>query len=283
MTSRAGHDRRSWRCRSSKPIAPRMRSRSDLQELRAGDRAAGARRAGGRLALSRRAVWLGRLDRLLRAYEHRPLAPLRRLALARAERWIVRRQEADGSWGGIQPPWVYSLMALRLCGYPLEHPVIMRGLEGLERFMVEDRDDSRGVGAPAGPSRRLEACQSPVWDTALAMIALADAGLEVDHPAMLAAARWLLGEEVAERGDWSVSAARAARRRLGIRVRQRQLPRRRRHGRGGARARAPRRRRAVASADRRRDRPRVALGGGDAERGRRLGRVRCRQHALART
>ena len=73
-----------------------------------------------------------------------------RLALARAERWIVRRQEADGSWGGIQPPWVYSLIALRLRGYPLEHPVMRRGLEGIETFMVEDRDDSRGVGAPAG-------------------------------------------------------------------------------------------------------------------------------------
>ena len=61
-----------------------------------------------------RVRWLARLDRALRLYERRPLRPLRRLALARAERWIVRRQEADGSWGGIQPPWVYSLMALHL-------------------------------------------------------------------------------------------------------------------------------------------------------------------------
>jgi squalene-hopene/tetraprenyl-beta-curcumene cyclase len=156
-------------------------------------------------APSRRGVWLGRLDRLLRAYERRPFAPLRRLALARAESWIVRRQEADGSWGGIQPPWVYSLMALRLSGYPLEHPVLRRGLEGLDRFMVEDRDDSRGVGAPAGASRRLEACQSPVWDTGLALLALSDAGVAEDDQAMLAAARWLLGEEVTVRGDWSVA------------------------------------------------------------------------------
>jgi squalene-hopene/tetraprenyl-beta-curcumene cyclase len=151
-----------------------------------------------------RGAWLSRLDRLLRAYERRPLAPLRRLALSTAERWIVRRQEADGSWGGIQPPWVYSLMALHLAGYPLDHPVLKRGLGGLEGFMVEDRDDSHGVGAPAGPSRRLEACQSPVWDTALAMVALDDAGLEQDHEAMLRAARWLLGEEVTVHGDWSM-------------------------------------------------------------------------------
>ena len=153
--------------------------------------------------------WHGRLlaglDRVLRAYERRPLGPLHRLALGRAERWVVRRQEADGSWGGIQPPWVYSLMALHLCGYPLEHPVMRRGLEGLDRFMVEDRDDSRGVGAPPGLSRRLEACQSPVWDTALAMVALADGGLPGDDPAMLRAAEWLLGEEVTTTGDWAVA------------------------------------------------------------------------------
>jgi squalene-hopene/tetraprenyl-beta-curcumene cyclase len=156
-------------------------------------------------ALSRHGAWLARLDRVLRAYERHPIGPLRRLALGRAERWIVRRQEADGSWGGIQPPWVYSLIALHLGGYSLEHPVMRRGLEGLDEFTVEDQDDSRGVGAPTGQSRRLEACQSPVWDTALAIVALNDAGLAGDHPAILRAAEWLLGEEVTVPGDWAVA------------------------------------------------------------------------------
>ncbi len=151
-----------------------------------------------------RARWLARGDRLLRAYERRPFRPLRRIALGRAERWIVRRQESDGSWGGIQPPWVYSLIALHLAGYSIDHPVMRRGLEGLDRFMVEDRDDSRSVGAPTGPSRRLEACQSPVWDTALSLIALNDAGLPGDHPALTLAADWLLAAEVTVPGDWSV-------------------------------------------------------------------------------
>jgi squalene-hopene/tetraprenyl-beta-curcumene cyclase len=152
-----------------------------------------------------RARWLARVDRLLRAYERRPLRPLRRIALVRAERWIVRRQEADGSWGGIQPPWVYSLIALHLSGYAIDHPVMQRGLEGLDGFMVEDRDDPRSVGAPPGRSRRLEACQSPVWDTALSVIALTDAGVPGDHPALVRAAEWLLAEEVTVRGDWSVA------------------------------------------------------------------------------
>ncbi len=177
-----------------------------LDELRAEAPSSG----GGGTELSRRGEWLARLDRVLRAYEHRPLRPLRRLALARAERWIVRRQEADGSWGGIQPPWVYSLMALHLCGYPLEHPVMRRGLEGLDGFMVEDRGEERPSRPPSAggwdshPSRRLEACQSPVWDTALAVVALGDAGLAGDDPAMVRAAGWLLGEEVTVRGDWAV-------------------------------------------------------------------------------
>jgi squalene-hopene/tetraprenyl-beta-curcumene cyclase len=145
------------------------------------------------------------LDRALRGYERRPIGLLRRLALVHAERWIVRHQEADGSWGGIQPPWVYSLIALSLSGYPLEHPVMRRGLAGIDRFMVEDEDDARGVGAPPGRSRRLEACQSPVWDTALSMIALSDGGLEDDHPGLVRAAGWLLEEEVTVRGDWAVA------------------------------------------------------------------------------
>src|SRR5579875_344968 len=133
------------------------------------------------------------LDRLLRAYQRRPLRPLRRYALARAERWIVDRQEADGSWGGIQPPWVYSLIALSLRGYPLDHPVIRRGLEGLEGFAIDD-----------GHTRRLEACQSPVWDTALALVALADSGAPRDGEALVRGADWLLGEQILGRGDWAI-------------------------------------------------------------------------------
>jgi squalene-hopene/tetraprenyl-beta-curcumene cyclase len=133
------------------------------------------------------------VDRVLHRYERRPLAALRRRALGRAERWIVARQEADGSWGGIQPPWVYSLIALRLRGYGLDHPVMRKGLDGLDGFTIVERD-----------VRRLEACQSPVWDTALALIALGDAGLDSGHEAIRRGATWLLGEEIRTRGDWAV-------------------------------------------------------------------------------
>jgi squalene-hopene/tetraprenyl-beta-curcumene cyclase len=44
-----------------------------------------------------------------------------------------------------------------------------------------------------------------VWDTALAVIALADAGLPAAHPALARAVRWLLDEEVTVPGDWAVA------------------------------------------------------------------------------
>ena len=133
------------------------------------------------------------LDRALRLYERRPLRRLRGLALRLATEWIVHRQEADGSWGGIQPPWVYSLIALELQGYGLDHPVMRRGLDGLDSFTL----------AECG-SRRLEACQSPVWDTALALVALTDAGVASSDPAIIRAVSWLLDKEVRVRGDWAV-------------------------------------------------------------------------------
>ncbi|MFG2043469.1 squalene--hopene cyclase [Dactylosporangium sp. NPDC048998] len=147
--------------------------------------------------LSRRAGWLHRLDLAARGYERVAARSLRRHALRRAAEWIVARQEADGSWGGIQPPWVYSLMALHLLGYPLTHPVLRAGLDGLERFTVREE-------TPDGTIRRLEACQSPVWDTALAVTALADAGLPADDPALARAGDWLVGQEITARGDWAV-------------------------------------------------------------------------------
>ena len=132
-------------------------------------------------------------ERLARHYERLPWTPTRRLALARAERWVLDHQEADGSWAGIQPPWVYGLMALRARGLGLDHPAMRSGLAALESFGIEDE---KGF--------RLQACISPVWDTALAVWALADAGLPADHPAIRRGVEWLMGREVRRPGDWAV-------------------------------------------------------------------------------
>ena len=120
--------------------------------------------------------------------------PFRVSALKKAEEWIIDRQEADGSWGGIQPPWVYSLMALRTMGYSNDHPVIKKGLKGFDGFARETED-----------TFRTEPCISPVWDTCLAMIALQDADVLPDDPRLTKAAEWLLDAQILEHaGDWRV-------------------------------------------------------------------------------
>jgi len=133
------------------------------------------------------------LDHLQKLYERLPRQPGRAASRRRLVDWITERQEADGSWGGIQPPWVYSLIALNLEGMGLDHPVMRRGLDGLRRFALEDEG-----------GWRLQACMSPVWDTAWAMLALRRAGVPRDHPSMRSAVDWMLAEQIHGGGDWQV-------------------------------------------------------------------------------
>src|SRR5215468_5008539 len=135
-------------------------------------------------------LFFNALDKALHKVEHRIPKRARRAALRRCADWIIARQEADGCWGGIQPPWVYSIMGLHLLGFGLDHPVIAKAIAGLERFTIRENG-----------TRRLEACQSPVWDTVLTMTALADAGLPPEHPALVSAANWVLAEEIRQPGD----------------------------------------------------------------------------------
>ena len=55
---------------------------------------------------------------------------LRRRAIAAAEHWVQERQEADGGWGGIQPPWVWSIIMLAALGHGFEDDTLRRAVEG---------------------------------------------------------------------------------------------------------------------------------------------------------
>jgi squalene-hopene/tetraprenyl-beta-curcumene cyclase len=139
--------------------------------------------------------WMWWLDVALKRYDVLPVQPWRDEAYRRVIDWIVERQEADGSWGGIQPPWVYSLIALSVEGFSLEHPVMRKGLAGMQRFVI---DDEQGW--------RFQACMSPVWDVAWAIRALRLAGLPRQHPALRRAVAWMFKEQIAadQWGDWQV-------------------------------------------------------------------------------
>src|SRR5579859_1776611 len=132
-------------------------------------------------------------DKALRRLEQGRWKPLRAVAKRACERWIIAHQEADGSWGGIQPPWVYSLLALHVLGHSPTDPVITKGLRGFEDFAIEDER-----------AFRTQSCMSPVWDTCLAATALLDSGLPPDHPTLEQAGRWLMNEQIFSGGDWQV-------------------------------------------------------------------------------
>ena len=141
---------------------------------------------------SNRTIW-DAIDGLLHHYAQSPVKPGRERALGVAEQWIIDRQELDGSWGGIQPPWVWSVIALVCRGHGPDSPYVQKGLRGWDRFLLDQ-----------GERRRPEACQSPIWDTALAVLGLRAADIPADHPALVRAGGWLAGEEVVARGDWAM-------------------------------------------------------------------------------
>jgi squalene-hopene/tetraprenyl-beta-curcumene cyclase len=143
-------------------------------------------------ALSLRTVF-NLIDKVLRVYDHHNLKGLRARALAYAENWIVEHQDANGSWGGIQPCYLLSAMALKALGYRNHHPVLKKAI-----------DASRELVWDLGDALLYMPCVSPNWDTALAAKALIDSGIPGDHPALRGAARWLVEHQIFRRGDWSI-------------------------------------------------------------------------------
>ena len=136
------------------------------------------------------------VDRILHAGQSIGFAPLRRGAVKRSLEWIIEHQDADGVWGGIQPPWIYSLMALVNEGYALDHPVVAAALNALDdpRWRVD-----------VGDATWIQASTSPVWDTVLTLLAFDDCDLnEKRKEEVEKAVDWVLSQQVLKPGDWCV-------------------------------------------------------------------------------
>ena len=134
-----------------------------------------------------------RCDRYLKIYDRLPVHPLRHRALKAVERWMIRRM-GEGSEGlsAIFPAMLNAMMALRVLGYRDDHPLVMKADRDFSGLFVEDPEDFR-----------IQPCLSPVWDTAITTIALAESGLQ-EHPALDRAATWLEKKEIRFEADWAV-------------------------------------------------------------------------------
>lgn len=134
------------------------------------------------------------VDRFFKWHQRWRRQPLRRKAIAAAERWMLTRFDHSDGLGAIYPPIVWSIVALKCLGYPDDSPEVQYCHEELRKLTIED---------PVTGAARLQPCKSPVWDTAIAVRALAASGVRPEHPAMREAIDWLLARQIKRRGDWT--------------------------------------------------------------------------------
>ncbi len=120
-------------------------------------------------------------------------SPIRRVALDEAERWMTERMgEGSDGLAAVYPAMLNSMIALRALGYAKNHPLFEKARKDFAGLFVDDPEDFR-----------IQPCLSPVWDTAINIIALVESGLSPDDPRLRKAADWLFDKEVRIRGDWT--------------------------------------------------------------------------------
>src|SRR5258706_5036499 len=124
------------------------------------------------------------IDLALKQYHKLPLHHTRQEALRAAEQWLLERTEGSGGLGAIFPPMVYILIVFKALNYPDDHPKVLEAHKHLRDLFLRD-----------GDKIRIQPCHSPVWDTGLALHALAESGLKPETDAAKRASRWLLDNE----------------------------------------------------------------------------------------
>jgi squalene-hopene/tetraprenyl-beta-curcumene cyclase len=133
------------------------------------------------------------LDRGFKLYERLPWKPLRRRAIRQARQWMLDHLECSDGLAAIYPAIMNAIFALLSLGHSPDDPLTAKQIGELTQFEIEESD-----------TIRVQPCVSPVWDTAIAMVALEEAGLPASHPALITAATWLLDKQITGPGDWMV-------------------------------------------------------------------------------
>ncbi|HEY8997336.1 MAG TPA: squalene--hopene cyclase [Edaphobacter sp.] len=139
-------------------------------------------------------------DRMVHWFERVHIRPLRKVAIRKAEKWMLERFEKSDGLGAIYPAMLNSIVALRCLDYSLDDPQMIRAMDEFERLGI---DCPEGTPDYPTPTFRMQPCFPPVWDTAQAMYALGEAGVSRNDPRMLKAADWILSKEVRTKGDWA--------------------------------------------------------------------------------
>ena len=139
-------------------------------------------------------------DRLMHWSERVHIRPLRKVALKKAEQWILDHFERSDGLGAIYPAMLNAIVALVYLGYSKDDPQLIRALDEFERLGI---DCPEGTPDYSVPTFRMQPCFSPVWDTAQVLSTLGEVGLARNDPRLVKAADWLLSKEIRSKGDWS--------------------------------------------------------------------------------
>jgi len=151
-----------------------------------------------------RGFFLG-VDRLLKAFDRIKPGVWRRAAVRSCHQWMLDHFEDSDGLGAIFPPMIYTVIVLETLGYDRNDRLFEWAVRQLDDLKV--RDEENGL-------LWLQPCLSPVWDTAIATIALADvrdaqaennpaARAELET-ALTTASRWLVAREIRRKGDWAI-------------------------------------------------------------------------------
>ena len=133
------------------------------------------------------------VDLAYKGLERLGMKPFRKRAIQRATEWMTERFEDSDGLGAIFPPIVWSVVALKCLGHTDDSPLVQRAMNELDKLGIRENG-----------TLRLQPCKSPVWDTAIATLALRSVGVSPRHPAIRNAVGWLLSREVRHPGDWSL-------------------------------------------------------------------------------
>lgn len=138
-----------------------------------------------------------RLDRILRTLEPHFSKHLRQKAIARAVTFFTERLNGEDGLGAIFPAMANSVMAMDALGFPRHQEPFTTALASVRKLKSWSQKP-----------RFVQPCLSPVWDTALGLHALLEAGVNPDSSEINKACHWLKRLQILDvKGDWSAKRA----------------------------------------------------------------------------
>ena len=131
------------------------------------------------------------IDAVLRVVEPYMPKTMREQAIAKTASWITERLNGENGLGAIYPAMANTVMMYDALGFSNIHPNVAIARRAVDRLVIDTPE--RAYCQP---------CLSPVWDTALAGHALAEAGAAPE--AIAKTCDWLVKEQILDvKGDWS--------------------------------------------------------------------------------